>query len=152
MKVASHIVFASFALTACASAPNGTPSLSTAIALATQQDAPAYQSALIDLNHDGQEDAVVLLSGTDWCGTGGCTMLIFKNDHYTYSLLSRSTVTRSPIRVSSVATNGWKDLIVSTRGVGDAIMQFDGTAYPGNPSMQPAATSAQVAGALIIIE
>lgn len=107
---------------------------------------------MIDLNGDGHEDAIVLLSGTDWCGTGGCTMLIFKNDRSGYLLLSRSTVTRSPIRVSPAITNGWKDLIVSTRGVGDALMQFDGSAYPGNPSMQQAATPAQVAAATTVIE
>lgn len=139
-------------LTACSSLPESESSLATAVALATQQTAPTYQSTLIDLNGDQKKDAVVLLSGTEWCGTGGCTMLIFKNDRSGYSLLSRSTVTRSPIRISPVFSNGWKDLIVSTRGLDDALMQFDGAAYPGNPSMQQPATPAQLAAATTIIE
>ena len=152
MKNTSLMTLVLFGLTACCSVPQSASSLATAVALVTQQVAPAYQSAMIDLNGDGQEDAVVLLSVTDWCGTGGCTMLIFKNDRSGYLLRSRSTVTRAPIRISPVVTNGWKALIVSTRGLGDALMQFDGASYPGNPSTQQAATPAQVAAATIIIE
>ena len=152
LKMKSLIAFVLFGLTACSSVPQSASSLAAAVALFTQHAAPPYRSAMIDLNGDGQEDAVVLLSGTDWCGTGGCTMLIFKKDRGGYLLRSRSTVTRSPIRISPVVTNGWKDLIVSTRGLGDALMQFDGSAYPGNPSTQQAATPAQVAAATIIVE
>ena len=152
LKTKSLIALALFELTACSSVPQSASSLATAVAIVTQHAAPPYQSAMVDLNGDGQEDAVVLLSGTDWCGTGGCTMLIFKNDRGGYLLLSRSTVTRSPIRISPAVTNGWKDLIVSARGQGDTLMQFDGSAYPGNPSTQQAATPAQVAAATIIIE
>jgi hypothetical protein len=152
LKARPLIAFVLFGLTACSSVPQSASSVASAVELVTQHAAQPYRSAMIDLNGDGQEDAIVLLSGTDWCGTGGCTLLIFKNDRSDYLLLSRSTVTRSPIRISPVVTNGWKDLIVSTRGLGDALMQFDGAAYPGNPSMQQAATPAQVAAATIILE
>ena len=152
MKSTSLITLLLFWLAACSSFSQNKSSLASAVALVTQQADTPYQSAMIDLNDDGHEDAVVLLSGTDWCGTGGCTILIFKNGRSGFSLLSRSTVTRSPIRVSPFITNGWKDLIVSTRGLDGALMQFDGSAYPGNPSTQQAAAPAQVAAATTIIE
>jgi type II secretory pathway pseudopilin PulG len=151
-KTKSLIATVLLGLAACSSVPRSTSSLAAAVALATEHAAQPYQSAMIDLNGDGQEDAIILLSGTDWCGTGGCTLLVFKNDRGGYSLLSRSTVTRPPIRVSPTMTNGWKDLVVSTGGIGDVLMQFDGAAYPGNPSMQSVATPAQVAAATIVVE
>lgn len=137
-----------------ASAPvQNTAALETAIAQAIDAALPAYQSAMADLNADGREDAVVLLSGNEWCGSGGCTMLVLKGEEAeAYTLVSRSTVTRAPIRVAASASNGWKDLIVSTRGLDDALMAFDGSGYPGNPSVQSAASAEQVAAAATIIE
>src|ERR1700676_2125153 len=37
-----------------------------------------FRFALEDLNGDGRADAIVLMSGPPWCGSGGCTMLIFQ--------------------------------------------------------------------------
>jgi hypothetical protein len=35
-----------------------------------------FEYALTDLNEDGIQDAVVLLTGQDYCGSGGCTMRV----------------------------------------------------------------------------
>lgn len=43
------------------------------------QDQSDYQTRLYDLNQDGIDDAVVLLSGMEWCGSGGCTLLVFRS-------------------------------------------------------------------------
>src|SRR5262245_44169381 len=39
---------------------------------------PTFRHALIDLDGDGRPDAIVLLRSQDWCGSGGCTMLVFR--------------------------------------------------------------------------
>ncbi len=42
------------------------------------QERPPFRHALTDLNADGQADAIVLLLGSSWCGSGGCNMLVFR--------------------------------------------------------------------------
>lgn len=137
-------------------AQGGPDSLRTAIANHLQargeQDIPPYRYALADLNGDNRDDAIVLLVGPFWCGTGGCTMLVFRaTDEGGYSFVSDSSVTIEPIRVGAGANNGWKNLIVDTKGPGDVVLAFDGTRYPANPSTQPRATAAQISAAKTIL-
>jgi len=66
-----------------------------------EHDTPLFKHALVDLNGDGRVDAIVLLSGPTWCGSGGCTMLIFRGTKTGFSFVSGSTITNEPIRVSS---------------------------------------------------
>ncbi|TCM61429.1 hypothetical protein EC844_12827 [Acinetobacter calcoaceticus] len=101
--------------------------------------ATAYLVSYLDLNADGQVDAVVLLQGQEWCGSGGCTLLVFKGmPHEKFELLSKSTVVNTPIYQLSSSRNGWSDLSVYSRGTGQVLMQFNGQAYPLNPSLQTA--------------
>jgi hypothetical protein len=52
-------------------------SIRTALrAWAKQSTPPVYRYALVDLNADGIDDAVVLLTDKAYCGSGGCTMVI----------------------------------------------------------------------------
>ena len=97
----------------------------------------AYLEAWTDLNGDQIKDAVVLLQGTEWCGSGGCTMLIYhaKNDH-SLSLITKTTVTDTPIYQLSTKQNGWSDLSVYSKGVGQVKFSFDGKSYPSNPSLE----------------
>ena len=105
---------------------------------------PSFSYALVDLDGDGQPDAVVLLRGPMWCGSGGCTMLVFRGTANGFQLVSKSTITGEPIEVLPGVTLGWRTLIVNTGGIGPVVMQFNGTQYPGNPSMQPKATPEQI--------
>jgi hypothetical protein len=120
--------------------------LNRAVKAATEESAAEYDYVFEDLNGDGLKDAIILLTG--WCGTGGCTMMIFKrNTTNSYSFVSRSTITETPIRVSPIKSNGWKSLIVhskSLEGGFEALMMFDGESYPLNPSVQPSANEAQL--------
>ena len=96
-----------------------------------------YLEAWRDLNGDQIKDAVVLLQGKEWCGSGGCTMLIYhaKNDH-SLSLITKTTVTDTPIYQLSTKQNGWSDLSVYSKGVGQVKFSFDGKSYPSNPSLE----------------
>ena len=95
-----------------------------------------YLEAWTDLNGDQIKDAVVLLQGGEWCGSGGCTMLIYhaKNDH-SLSLITKTTVTNTPIYQLSTKQNGWSDLSVYSKGIGQVKLSFDGQSYPTNPSL-----------------
>ncbi|MGF1694383.1 hypothetical protein L4D20_12075 [Vibrio kyushuensis] len=107
------------------------------VSSATEESEPDYDVAYVDLNGDQLDDAVVLMKGINWCGSGGCTMFIFKNRGDDFQLISKSTVTRKPISVANTETLGWKDLTVWSRGKGLVLMSFDGQKYPRNPSLAP---------------
>jgi hypothetical protein len=101
-----------------------------------------HQTALIDLNGDGRQDALVLLENPLYfCGTGGCTMLVFKGTPSGFEFVSLSTLMRGPVLVSETTTQGWRDLIVEVSGGGMAAkkvaMKFTGSKYPVNPSTLP---------------
>jgi hypothetical protein len=113
---------------------------------------PEFKHALADLNNDGKKDAIVLMTGKQWCGTAGCNMLIFQGADDAFTFVSGSTIVITPIRVAQESNNGWRTVIVYARGVGDVLMQFDGKRYPLNPSMQPKAISEQVSAAEIVME
>jgi hypothetical protein len=104
----------------------------------------AFRHSIVDLSGDRSSDALVLLSGPNWCGSGGCTLLVFRQVHGKFELTSRSTVAQTPIRVSPEASHGWKTLIVYSKGRGNVLLRFDGSRYPLNSSMQPLATKRQV--------
>jgi hypothetical protein len=112
---------------------------------------PPIRFALTDLDGDHRDDALVLLMGPDWCGTGGCTLLVFRASEDAYAFVSESSVTRDPVRVGTGTSNGWRDLIVNTRGPGDVVLHYDGSGYPSNPSTLPAATRDEVDAANTVI-
>ncbi|MNR84813.1 hypothetical protein D3C71_1089720 [compost metagenome] len=100
------------------------------------QDQSDYQTSLYDLNQDGIDDAVVLLSGMEWCGSGGCTLLIFQGlANGSFQQHSKMTVSSTPIYALSTQTKGWRDLSVYTRGLGQVVLKYNGKSYPSNPSL-----------------
>ena len=113
---------------------------------------PQFRHALTDLDGDGRADAIVLLLGGNWCGSGGCNMLVFRAAANGFTLVSASTITNEPIRVSPEKSHGWRTLIVFAKGRGDVLMRFNGTRYPLNPSLQPKATPAQVSAAQVVMK
>jgi hypothetical protein len=115
--------------------------------LAKTGDDPKYanphQTAQIDLNGDGHQDALVLLQNPIlFCGTGGCTMLVFKGTQSGFEFVSRSSLIRGPVLISDTKTHGWRDLIVEVSGGGIApkhvALKYTGRKYPLNPSTLPA--------------
>lgn len=109
------------------------------LALSTYIDAnlPNYEVAYYDLNSDGLQDAFIYLNDRNWCGSGGCTALIFKGTASGLSFLSKTMIVNKPIIVSSAKSFGWFNLIVNTGGIGSVLLKSDGNKYPLNPSVQP---------------
>lgn len=139
-----------FTLTACANTHTQERSVSVAVAGFTEQVSPEYKHAFVDLNNDGVYDAVVLLRGMEWCGSAGCTMLVLQGQSTDYTVVSHSTVTREPVRISESMSQGWHDIIVHSDGV-EKLMLFDGSGYPSNPSMQATATQERVDSATTVL-
>ena len=138
-----------------AEAQDAPPNLSAAVQAYVHKkgdrELPPFRYALTDLDGDGRADAIVLLSGSAWCGSGGCTMLVFRAANDGFTLVSSSTITNVPIRVSPETAHGWRTLIVFAKGKGHVLMGFTGTRYPQNPSMQARATPSQLNAAQVVI-
>ncbi|WP_079478794.1 hypothetical protein [Halobacillus salinus] len=94
----------------------------------------------VDLNDDGVDEVFVYLEGPFFCGTGGCSGAVFRQENGEYVPLTRFSLVRRPVIVSEEKTNGYRDLIfyVAGGGIEDffARLRFDGTTYPSNPSIQ----------------
>lgn len=101
-----------------------------------------YAVALIDLNGDGADEAIVYLAGPYFCGTGGCPTLVLTQAGPMWSKVGDISVSRTPIGLPGTTTNGWSDLTVAIGGgggeSGTALLKFDGESYPGNPTVPPA--------------
>jgi len=113
-----------------------------------------YRMAEIDLNGDKKKDALVLLQDSYWCGTGGCTMLVFTNKNNNFKLVSAISLVRDPVIISETKTKNWRDIIVHVSGGGgdskNVALKFNGSSYPTNPSMiKPLATNAKIQGTKI---
>lgn len=90
-----------------------------------------------NLNKDPEKEIFVGLTGSNFCGSGGCTVLLLSPKG---ELITRFTVTGDPILIADTKTKGWNDLILHSNGK-DHLMKFDGKTYPSNPSTQPVYTS-----------
>ena len=146
-----------FTLTGCDKAPTADEQVAAAIAKFTEQADIDYQHGFFDLNRDGVEDALVLLSGSDWCGSKGCTLVVLEgqvlspeNMSPSFNVISQSTVTRPPIGVADSASQNWHDLIVYSGGE-EKILQSDGQHYPHNAATQPTASVIQLDGVKIVL-
>lgn len=116
-----------------------------------------YQIAEIDLNGDKKKDTLVLFQDSYWCGTGGCSMLVFTNKNNNFKLVSEISLVREPVIVSATKTKNWRDIIVHVSGGGgetkNVVLKFNGSSYPTNPSMlKPLATNAQTQGTEVFFE
>ena len=102
----------------------------------------SYVGALQNLSHNGLSEAVVLLTGSTWCGTGGCTLLVLQKYGNRWHLISKTLTVRPPIRVLPERKHGWSSLSVVLAGGGvypsyTAVLPFSGTRYPFSPSTPP---------------
>jgi hypothetical protein len=83
-------------------------------------------------------------------------MLILAPEGTSYRVVTRTTVTRLPVRVLATKTNGWHDLGVWVQGGGiqpgyEAKLSFNGKEYPGNPTVLPTQRlTRKVAGKIVV--
>ncbi len=98
-----------------------------------------YLDGTVDLNADGKPELLVHVVGPMVCGSGGCPTMVFTRVGGGYRLVSSLSVTRTPVRVASARTQGWRNLIVRVGGggamAGDVELAFDGKSYPRNPTV-----------------
>ncbi len=73
-----------------------------------------YRPELVDLNGDGIKEALVLMLGQDWGGTGGQTLFVFRGVEKGFQFIGRMTCVRFPMEgsvcVMESKSNGWRDL------------------------------------------
>lgn len=143
-------LLSAFALTACTPATEQERNLSTAVSHFADQKYPVFKHTFVNLNNDGVDDAIVLLQGSSWCAADGCVMLVLRGMGTGFRVLSKSTATLENIRVSRSHNNGWLDIIVHSNGE-ERLLQFDGMAYPPDPSVLALASQEQVDAAEIVL-
>ena len=92
-----------------------------------------YVFGRVDLDADGREEVLALTMGPFFCGTGGCTLYLFRQTDKGYSLIDSFPRSRLPVIASPSKTAGWHDLIrlESGGGVPPAYVRyaFDGEKY-----------------------
>ncbi len=102
-----------------------------------------YIASFVDLNDDGKKEVVIHVVSQSLCGTGGCPTLILAPHQSSFTIVSRISITRPPIRLLNTKSHGWHDLAVRVAGGGiqpgyEAALPFDGKSYATNPSVPPA--------------
>ncbi len=92
-----------------------------------------FQYSTIDLNGDNVDEIFVYLNSTYFCGSGGCTFLLLDSS---LNLITKFTVTRTPILVDRATKNNWKKLyLYSDGGYREMIYDTKTKSYPPNPSL-----------------
>ncbi|WP_094586034.1 META domain-containing protein [Synechococcus sp. BO 8801] len=110
----------------------------------------SYVHARTDLDGDGRQDVLVYLMGPYVCGTGGCTLQVFRPEGRGYRLISSFPTSRLPVIVPEARRNRWRDLWRLQSGGGAPATWvrevFDGRGYRSKERIpaagrQPAGTA-----------
>ena len=118
-----------------------------------QKQSP-YRSVGIDLNGNGQAEALTLLEGPDWCTKTGCTLAIFTHGSRGYTPVATIRRVRGPVIVTNERHNGWTALVVNT-GLDSrnqrVRLRFGANGYPGNAvTLTPMPADIEVGGQVVI--
>lgn len=105
--------------------------------------ADRYKIVFVDLNGDGVNEVVVYARAQGTCGSGGCRTLILRWNGSSWSTVTGISIAKLPIRVLATKSHGWNDISVMVQGGGiiepyEAVLRFNGSSYPENPTMPPA--------------
>lgn len=98
---------------------------------------------------------LVYLSGRNWCGSGGCTLLVLRSRGSGFELLSKVSTVNLPIRSLATMHNGLPDVVARVEGGGvrqgyEAVLTFDGSKYPASPSAGSAMEEPAILGQVLI--
>jgi len=114
-----------------------------------------YKRAEADLNSDGRLETFVYVTDRNYCGSGGCKLVILSPQGRSFRVVMRTTVTKLPIRLLPTSTRGWRDVGVTVQGGGIirpyvARLRFNGRGYPSNPTVPPAVPLKRPSGRVLI--
>lgn len=105
-----------------------------------------------DLNDDGVAEMIALFRDPSYCGSGGCTLLVFGQSANTTRRIATITVADDPIHVSARKDHGWRALAVRAGSRNARLLRFDGHSYPGNASLaEPLAEAAGNVGETVAL-
>jgi hypothetical protein len=114
----------------------------------TDPDATGWDAQWAELNGDGVLDALVYVSGPDWCGSGGCTLLVFEavpgpdaEELGAFRPAAEISLVTGPVLVSAGGPDGWRDLVVTDAAGALRVLRFDGESYPASPDAGIAVTA-----------
>lgn len=98
-----------------------------------------YSCLLTDLDEDNDLDALVVFYGRDFRGTGGCTLIAYRNTGESYDFIGRIPTVDVPVYLRKQKSQGMFDLVVYRRGLARVdgelgyghleTLRFDGTKY-----------------------
>lgn len=94
-----------------------------------------------DVTGDGVADALVYVESTTWCGSGGCTLLVFEAitgeddiaELGAFRPAAEISLMNGPVQIAQTTTNGWSDLVVKGAEGQSIALRFDGETYPASP-------------------
>ena len=99
-----------------------------------------YEIVGADLDGDGTVEALVHVTGEEWCAVTGCTLLVMRESETGYDVVSLIKRVRRPIGISQQSKAGWRDLMLATGPSATqrvVTLRFNGSGYPGNASVLP---------------
>ncbi len=123
-------------------APPADPALGTAIATFLGDNASDTRTVVRIVGEGEGRIALVYLVGMNWCGTGGCNLLILRPGAAGWEQVGNVSRVSNPVRLLTTSTNGLPDIGVTVSGGGgppayEAKVAFDGRTYPRFPSDEP---------------
>jgi len=118
------------------------PALGTAIAAFLGDNAASTRTVVRVVGEGQGRLGLVYLVGMNWCGSGGCNLLILRPGAAGWEQVGNVSRVSNPVRVLTTSTNGLPDIGVTVSGGGgppayEAKVSFDGTTYPRFPSEEP---------------
>ncbi|WP_294333971.1 hypothetical protein [uncultured Sphingomonas sp.] len=114
-----------------------------------------YRAVATDLNGDGVPEVLAYAEGPEHCGSGGCDLYVLTRRSHGWRIVTRTSVTRLPIRMLPGKAHGWHDLGVHVAGGGilpgqDVRLRFNGARYLDNPSLLPPRSKGAAPGRILL--
>lgn len=114
------------------------PALDQAIAETLGDDAESTRLVVRTVGEGDRRVALAYLMGMNWCGSGGCNLLILRPTAEGWASVGNVSRVSLPVRVLTTTSNGLPDLSVTVSGGGgppayEARLTFDGRTYPRFP-------------------
>lgn len=97
----------------------------------------------VDLNGDGQKEALAYVEGPRVCGTSGCWLSVYTPDAGAYREIAY-LIGYPPVRALQSSSRGWRDQALWVQGGGhmhgfEGAVAFDGREYSGKNLSNPPA-------------